>query len=182
MAVVGVCAQTDVGHDDQVVAEVALQTLAGFLHGAVRGRGRGAVGRLAAVLGMAEQQHGANAELQVLTDLLHDVLEALLRDAGHRRDRLVGAPRRQHEVRHDQLLGADRGFGDEIAQRSRAAQPPEPGASRSRDDQFCHCMASKIPFKLGLAASAVTARPCARAAAEVDGPIVKMLTGMSMST
>ena len=53
------------------------------------GRGRRAVGRLAAVLGVAEQEHGADAELEILADLLHDVLEALLRDAGHRRDRLV---------------------------------------------------------------------------------------------
>ena len=172
MAVIGVGAQADVGHDDQLVAELALQALAGFLHGAVGGGGRGAVGRLAAMLGMAEQQHGADAELQILADLLHDVLEPLHRDAGHRRDGYVRTALRQHEVRHDQLLGADAGFGDEVAQRARPAQPPQARAARSRDDQFRHCMASKIPSKLGSRASAVTASPAPRAAAVVAGPIV----------
>ena len=84
MAVIRVRAQADVGHDDQLVAEFALEPLAGFLHRAVgRGRGR-AIGRLAAVLGMAEQQHGPDAELEILADLLDDVFEALLGDAGHR--------------------------------------------------------------------------------------------------
>ena len=115
VSVIGVGAEAHVGHDDQLVAELALQALAGALHGAIGCRGRRAVGRLAAVLGVTEEQHGADAELEILADLLHDVLETLLRDAGHRRDRLVGALRRQHEVRHDQVVGADVRLGDEVA-------------------------------------------------------------------
>ena len=111
--------------------------------------------------------------VEILADLLHDVLEALLRDAGHRRDRLVGALfAGSTKCGMISCSRADARLGDEIAQRARAAQPPQPRAARCRDDQLRHCMASKIPSKLGSRASAVTASPASRAAAVVDGPIV----------
>ena len=66
VAVVGVRAQAHVRDHDEPVAEFLLQAFARALHRAVRGRGRAAVRRLAAVLGMAEQQHRADAELEVL--------------------------------------------------------------------------------------------------------------------
>ena len=68
-------------------------------------------------------------------------------------------------------LGADRRFRNEVAQRTRPAQAPEARAAGGRDGQFRHCMASKMPSKLGSRASAVTASPARRAAAVVDGPI-----------
>ncbi len=191
MAMIRVRAEADVGDHDELVAELLLESLAGPLHRAVRRGGRAAVGRLAAVLGMAEQEHRADAELEVLADRLHDGLEALLRDPGHRRDRLVRSFLGQHEVRHDQLLRGHVRLGDEVAEPARAPQPAQPRARRrNRDARLSHfrclrlrgapargrfrihCIASKIPSKLGSRASAVTSRPSARAAAVVDGPIV----------
>ena len=59
MAVIRVLAEADVGDHDELVGELLLESLARPLHRAVRRGGRAAVGRLAAVLGMTEQEHRA---------------------------------------------------------------------------------------------------------------------------
>ena len=172
MAVVGVRAEADVGHHDQRIAELALEILARALHGAVCGGRRTAVGRLAAVLGMAEEQHGLEPKLEILADRLHDRLDPLLRDPGHRGDRLVRARGWHDEVRHDQLVGAHARLGDEVAERGRPPQAAQARPARRGDPRLRHCIASQMLSKLGSRASAVTSRPSARAAAVVDGPIV----------
>ena len=135
----------------------------GALHGAVRGRGRAAVGVLPPCSGWPNSSTARMPSSRSLPICLHDVLDAQLRDAGHRRDRLVRALRRQHEVRHDQLLGASpwsprRGCAASRVRRKARARRVATPACVTRSI-LVHCIASRIPSRLGSRASAVTARP-----------------------
>ena len=134
VAVIGIRAQADVGHHDQIVAERLLEPGGRALHGAVRVPGKRAVGGfLRTGLGMTEQQHGAYAERELVLDDAQQVLDAELCESRQRRDRLLGLVRRQHETRHDELRRRDPGLCDQVAQRGRAPQAPRPDPARCRD-------------------------------------------------
>ena len=71
------------------------------------------------VRGHAEQDHGGDAELGQLGDLLAEALAGVLDDAGQRDDRLRLVDALAHEQRSDEVIDAEAGLGDETPQRRR---------------------------------------------------------------
>ena len=83
MAVVGVLVEAQVGHDDQVVADLVLDVLEGSLGDAL-GRPRlGALGVLGVRLGNPEEDDAGDAQVSEGPDLLAQGLPGVLDHARH---------------------------------------------------------------------------------------------------
>ncbi len=82
-------------------------------------------GRLVVLLRRdAEQHHGLHARGRERVDLAHQAVEV---EARHPRQRLVRERLGRDEERHDELVEVEPRLAHEPAQRSRAAEAPQPG-------------------------------------------------------
>ena len=113
--------------------------------------------------GDAEQHDRPDAEGGELGHFLAQALTRVLDDAGQRRDRHRFVDALADEQRGDEVGGADRRLGDEVAQRRRGAQ-----ATRTRDGERGHrrhrtantlATASTTAASVGAAATAATRSP-----------------------
>ena len=123
VAVLGVLAQADVGHHEQVGPR-ALDRARGELHRALGVPGAGAL--LVLLGGYPEQQHGGEAEPRGVLCLGDGGGDREPLDPGHRRDRLAGpepSPAARDEQRQHQPVSGEVGLAHEAAQASRGAQP-----------------------------------------------------------
>ena len=121
VAVVGVLAQADVGHDEQLGVRL-LDRARGELDDALVVVGAGALGVLA--VGDPEQQHGGQAERLRGARLLDGRGDAQAIDARQRGDRLA-AGLGLHEQRQHEVGGVQARLAHEVAQDRGRAQPPK---------------------------------------------------------
>jgi hypothetical protein len=124
VAVVGVLVDAQVGHEDDVVADLVAQVAEGHLDDAVGVPRLGALGVLAG--GDAEEDHGRDAEVAQGGHLGAEAGPGVLDDARQRRHRLGVVDALAHEEGCHEVVDRESGLGDEAAQRGGAAQAAEP--------------------------------------------------------
>ena len=124
VAVVGVLVEAQVGHDHDVVAQVAAQVAQGHLHDPVGVPRLGARGVLAG--GDAEQDERPHAEVDLLVGLLAQRLAGVLHDAREAGDLAGLVDALADEERGDQVAGAQAGLGDQVTKGRGAPQTAEP--------------------------------------------------------
>jgi hypothetical protein len=127
VAVVGVLAEADVGHHDEVWVGV-LDRARGELHDPFVVVGAGALGVLG--VGDAEQQDGGQAQRGGLAGLLDGARDRQAVDARQRRDRGAAGARGLHEQRQDHVGRAQPRLADEVAQDRRRSQSPQAGGGK----------------------------------------------------
>ena len=122
--VAGVLVDAEIGHQHDVVADLAAQLAERDLHDAVGVERRRA--HLVLVGRHAEQHHGAHSHRRQFDHALAQALDGVLVDAGQRADLDRGVDALADEQRRDQIGDCDIGLGDQITQRRRAPQPARP--------------------------------------------------------
>ena len=183
VSVVGVRTEADIGHHDQIVAELRLEPPQGGRDRAGGISRRNSVRSLGAgVSGLAEQQDGTDPGLDFLRHLPHEIFDAQVRDPRERRDRGLPAQLAGDEMGHYAVRGGHVRFRGQIADRPIAPEPPGASPPGWGDDSRTQAIASMRPSRLGRSASAATVSPADFARRDVEGPIVKISTGTSSST
>src|SRR4029077_7990538 len=175
MPVVGVFAEANIRHNQQIQIGAA-NRLDRALHDTIRRIGFGA--ERIFFFRDAEQNNSRNAKLLHLAALLKKSVDRLLRDAGHRSNRIPDIFARAHEHRIDESARRQARFSRQGANRFAAPQPSRSGyrkthtalAFESHLDEKRPPTPSAMDAAVASAATMPTGKPASRNAADVTGP------------
>ena len=124
MPVRRVLVDAQVGHQHHAIADVGRKLAQRHLHDALRvERARAQV---VLHLGNAEEDDRTDAEIGELAHLLAQAGASVLHHTRQRGDGLRLVDAFTHEQRRNELTHVELSFGNEVAHRCRAAQPPRP--------------------------------------------------------